>query len=182
MVTLILIAFSLAMDCFAVSIAGGALDRKFLFRNALKIALSFGIFQALMPLIGWLIGQGFSRMIAAYDHWVAFSLLLAIGVKMIYEAFRGGPDNRKDIFRLHTLLVLSVATSIDALVVGITLALLNTPVVVSITVIGVFAFIFSIAGYYIGHRAGTLFKNNAEILGGLILIGIGIKVLVEHLA
>jgi len=183
MVTLALIAFSLAMDCFAVSIAGGALNPKAGIGNAIKIAFFFGLFQTLMPLIGWLVGQSFARFISDYDHWVAFFLLLAIGIKMIYESFKDRPEGEnRDILKLPTLLLLSVATSIDALVVGITLSLLKTSLILSVLVIGIFAFILSVAGYYIGKMAGNLFKNKVEIVGGLILIGIGIRILVEHLS
>ncbi len=181
MITLLLIAFGLAMDCFAVSMAGGALHRKPELRNALKIASMFGIFQALMPLIGWFAGREVSRLISNFDHWAAFILLTVIGSKLIYESFKGSGVNKKDMFKLPTLILLSVATSIDALVVGISLGLLDTPLIISFAVIGIFAFVLSFIGYYIGHLAGNMLGRRVEIIGGLILIGLGIKILVENL-
>ncbi len=181
MITLTLIAFSLSLDCFAVSLTGGALNKKPDIRKGIKLASYFGLFQAIMPLIGWFLGQGFSRILSNYDHWVAFVLLAGIGIKMIYESFKKCPKKKTDVCRYPTILLLSVATSIDALVVGISLGLLNTNVLISVAVIGIFAFGLTMAGYQIGAKLGPLFGNKVEILGGLILIGIGIKILVENL-
>lgn len=181
MITLILIAFSLALDCFAVSMAGGALDPKPRLANVLKVALFFGLFQAIMPLIGWFIGISFARFIDNYAHWISFVLLAAIGIKMIYESLKSDDDcPKRNILNLPTLILLSIATSIDSLVVGITLGLLNTPLILSITVIGIFAFTLSVAGYYLGCRLSALFKTRIEILGGIILIAIGLNTLAEH--
>ncbi len=181
MITLMLIAFSLALDCFAVSAAGGACNKKPFFKNAVKAAFAFGLFQAIMPLVGWLLGQTFSRLISGYNHWIAFGLLMGIGIKMIYESLYKKSEQKKDMFILSTLLLLAVATSIDALVAGISLGLLQTPLAVSVTVIGIFAFMLTIIGYYMGHWVGTFLKNKAEIAGGILLMGIGIKILVENL-
>ncbi|MFC2159402.1 manganese efflux pump MntP family protein [Actinomycetota bacterium] len=182
MINLILISISLAMDCFAVSIAGGATCNRPKITNALKVGLSFGFFQAMMPLIGWAIGFSFRSLIENVDHWIAFSLLLVIGIKMLYEAFRKSPKKDKtDITRISTLLVLSVATSIDALVIGISLSILGISIPLSILIIGLFAFIFSVSGYYLGHKIGKTIGNKMEIIGGIILIGIGTKILIEHL-
>ena len=182
MINLILISISLAMDCFAVSIAGGATVTRPKIQNALKIGLSFGFFQAIMPLIGWAIGFSFRNLIENVDHWIAFSLLLIIGIKMLYEAFKKSPkEDKTGITRISTLLILSVATSIDALVVGISLSIIGISVFLSILIIGLFAFIFSVSGYYLGHRIGKVVGNKMEIIGGIILIGIGIKILIEHL-
>jgi manganese efflux pump family protein len=182
MINIVLISISLAMDCFAVSIAGGATTSKPKIINALKIGLLFGLFQAIMPLIGWSIGFSFRNLIGNVDHWIAFSLLLIIGAKMLYEAFKKSPEiNKSDITKIPTLLVLSVATSIDALVVGISLSILDISIYLSILIIGLFAFAFSVSGYYIGHRIGKIIGNKVEIIGGIILIGIGIKILIEHL-
>jgi len=182
MINIVLISISLAMDCFAVSIAGGATISKPKITSALKVGVSFGFFQAMMPLIGWTIGFSFRSLIENVDHWIAFSLLLIIGIKMLYEAFKKNPENNKtDITRLPTLLILSVATSIDALVVGISLSILDRSIYLSILTIGLFAFIFSVSGYYLGHRIGKIVGNKVEIIGGIILIGIGIKILIEHL-
>ena len=182
MINLILISISLAMDCLAVSIAGGATITKPKITSALKVGLSFGFFQAIMPLIGWAIGFSFRSLIENLDHWIAFSLLLIIGIKMLYEAFKKSPQNNKtEITRIPTLLLLSIATSIDALVVGISLSILDISIYLSILIIGLFAFTFSVSGYYLGHRIGKFIGNKVEIIGGIILIGIGIKILIEHL-
>lgn len=182
MINLVLISISLAIDCLAVSIAGGATATKPKITNAIKVGLSFGFFQAIMPLIGWAIGFSFRSLIENVDHWIAFSLLLIIGIKMLYEAFKKSPQNNKtDITRIPTLLLLSIATSIDALVVGISLSILDISIYLSILIIGLFAFTFSISGYYLGHRIGKFIGNKVEIIGGIILIGIGIKILIEHL-
>ena len=182
MINLILISVSLAMDCFAVSIAGGATCTKPRIANAIKVGLSFGFFQAMMPLIGWAIGFSFKDLIENVDHWIAFSLLLAIGIKMLYEAFRKSPEKEKaDITKIPTLLLLSVATSIDALVIGISLSILGTSILIAILIIGLFAFIFSVSGYYLGHKIGKMIGNKMEVIGGIILIGIGTKILIEHL-
>lgn len=182
MLNLFLISVSLAMDCFAVSIAGGAAALKPKVTNALKVGVSFGSFQAVMPIIGWLAGFSFKNLIENVDHWIAFSLLGIIGVKMLYEAFKKNADGSKtDITRMPALLILSVATSIDALVVGITLSLLDIPLYLSVLIIGMFALLFSFAGYMLGNRIGKFAGNKVEIIGGIILVGIGIKILVEHL-
>ena len=182
MINLVLISISLAIDCLAVSIAGGATATKPKITNAIKVGLSFGFFQAIMPLIGWAIGFSFRSLIENVDHWIAFSLLLIIGIKMLYEAFKKSPQNNKtDITRIPTLLLLSIATSIDALVVGISLSILNISIYLSILIIGLFAFTFSVSGYYLGYRIGKIIGNKVEVIGGIILIGIGIKILIEHM-
>jgi len=182
MINLILISISLAMDCFAVSIAGGATVKRPRIKNALKVGISFGFFQAVMPIVGWAIGYSFRNLIENIDHWIAFSLLLAIGIKMLYEAFRKSPEKDKvDITRIPTLLILSVATSIDALVIGISLSILGISILVSVLIIGLFAFVFSVSGYYLGHKIGKIIGNKMEIVGGIILLGIGTKILIEHL-
>ncbi len=183
MINIILISLSLAMDCFAVSIAGGATTTKLKVIDALKVGLFFGLFQAVMPLIGWYIGLSFKELIENADHWIAFGLLCAIGIKMIYEALRRRGEKRKiNLIRLPSLLVLSVATSIDALAVGISFSLLNVSLYLSVAIIGLFAFVFSISGYFIGNKIGYFLENKVEVIGGVILIGIGIKILIEHLA
>ena len=146
------------MDCFAVSIAGGAATTKPKVTDALKVGLFFGLFQALMPMIGWYIGFSFKDLIENVDHWVAFGLLCAIGIKMIYEALKSKSEKRKiNLIRLTTLLILSVATSIDALAVGISFSLLDISLYISVLVIGLFAFVFSVSGYYLGNRIGKFF-------------------------
>jgi putative Mn2+ efflux pump MntP len=182
MLDIFLISLSLAMDCFAVSIAGGASEVKPKIFNALKVGIFFGLFQAIMPLVGWLVGFGFKKLIENIDHWIAFALLAAIGIKMLYEALKKNSSKRKnDITKMPTLLILSVATSIDALVIGIGLSFLNVSLYLSVLIIGLFAFSFSLIGYFLGNKIGKLIGNKVEIIGGIILIGIGIKILVEHL-
>ncbi len=182
MTTIILIAFSLAMDCFAVSITGGALVVKPRLKNALKVGAFFGLFQSIMPLIGWALGYGFRNLISRFDHWIAFGLLFAIGAKMIYESFRKDTDKKKkDILNNYTLFLLAIATSIDALIVGMSFAFIDVPLIYSILIIGAFAFLLSVIGYFIGNKVGNFIKSKIEIVGGVILIGIGVKILIEHL-
>jgi putative Mn2+ efflux pump MntP len=180
--TVTLIAFGLAMDAFAVSIANGMTiksDRK---KAALLTAVFFGGFQMLMPIIGWAIGLSLQDIIAAFDHWVAFGLLAFIGVKMIYEALKNnGEEDGEKTLKLHTLLTLAVATSIDALMVGLSFAFLQTSILLPVVAIGIVTFTLSFAGFYFGGYLGKAFGHKIEILGGLILIGIGLKILVEHL-
>lgn len=179
---IVLVAISLAMDCFAVSVAGGALVKRPRIGNTLKIAGFFGVFQAVMPLIGWGIGLGFKKYIENFDHWIAFALLLGIGVKMIVESFKKEEDKKdKNILANYTLLLLAVATSIDALIIGLGISIFKVPIAYSALIIGFFAFLFSIIGYYIGHKTGKLLKNRVELIGGIVLIGIGAKILIEHL-
>jgi putative Mn2+ efflux pump MntP len=180
--TLLLIAFGLAMDAFAVSISNGITIQRQRANHALRIGLFFGSFQALMPLIGWSAGLNLRDLISGVDHWIAFGLLFFIGCKMIYESTR--MDIREKEVKpltLSTLLVLSVATSIDALAVGISFALLKISIVTPIIVIGVVTFVLSFLGVLTGSKIGHFFEKKIEILGGLILIGIGIKILIEHL-
>jgi len=169
------------MDAFAVSISNGMTIRHQKVNNALRIGIFFGSFQALMPLIGWSAGLSFREFISGVDHWIAFVLLSFIGCKMIYESRKMGAREKEDKpMTLPTLLVLSIATSIDALAVGISFALLKISIVTPIIVIGIVTFVLSSLGVLIGNRIGHLFEKKIEILGGLILIGIGIKILIEH--
>ena len=179
--TLLMIAVGLAMDAFAVSICSGLVIERLRLRDAVRIAFSFGAFQALMPVFGWLAGLAVSDVIQKFDHWAAFGLLALIGSKMIYEANRGGHKPcRSDPRKLVVLLALSVATSIDALAVGVTFAFLDVSIAVSAAVIGVVTFLLSLAGVYIGRRTGHRFERKAETAGGLILIAIGAKILIKH--
>ena len=170
------------MDAFAVSIATSTACKQFNIRHAVRMALFFGGFQAGMPLIGALAGITLKSIIISYDHWVAFGLLSAIGGKMIYDSFKrkstqdhSGPEN------IRVLLILSVATSIDALVVGITLPLITSSVVVAVIIIGLVTFALSLLGYRLGQKMGHFFERRIEIIGGLILIAIGAKILLQHL-
>jgi putative Mn2+ efflux pump MntP len=180
--TVVSIAFGLAMDAFAVSVTSGFTIKKLHIRHALRIAAFFGAFQALMPLVGWLAGLGFRDLISGIDHWVAFGLLGFIGLKMIYESTRMGPDDRTtDPLNIIVLLMLSVATSMDALAVGLSLSLLNVSIISPAVIIGVITFALSFLGVYVGDRFGHFFERKIEAAGGLVLIGIGAKILLEHL-
>lgn len=180
--TVVFIALALAMDAFAVSIASGAAYRQLHIKHTLRIAVFFGGFQAFMLLLGALAGLSFRDYIENYDHWVAFSILAIVGGKMIYESFKiteaekvYSPSN------ILVLLMLSVATSIDALAVGITLSIVVTSIVVAVIVIGLVTFMLSYVGVFIGKRLGHFFENKIEAVGGLVLIGLGIKILIQHL-
>jgi putative Mn2+ efflux pump MntP len=182
LITIVFIALGLAMDAFAVSIASGVTLKKVRLRYAFRVAFFFGGFQALMPLLGWLAGSSFSSYIAAFDHWVAFGLLTFIGGKMIYEStVLKEAEKKTDPRNLTILFILAIATSIDALVVGLSFSFLNVTIIEPVIIIGVITFLLSFAGVYIGARTGSFFENKIEIIGGVILIGIGLKVLIEYL-
>lgn len=178
-ISIIFLAIGLAMDAFSVSITRG-LTLKCNIKYALIIAIFFGGFQALMPLLGWFSGIQLQSIVSALAPWIAFLLLLGIGIKMIYESFYADEDVCK-VFSLKELLILSVATSIDAFAVGVTFAILNTPIITPIIVIGLVTFILSFIGVYIGKNIGHLFENKIEILGGIILIALGFKILLENI-
>lgn len=181
---LFLIAVGLSMDAFAVSICKGLKMQRFNVRHAGVIALAFGGFQALMPVIGWFLGKQFESYITGIDHWIAFALLAVIGGKMAAESFKKEEeDSSKENEKLDVkeLLVLAVATSIDALAVGITFAFLQVSIVPAVSLIGVITFVLSAVGVFIGHKFGAKFKSKAELAGGIILILIGLKILLEHL-
>lgn len=185
-ITLFLMGVGLAMDAFAVSICKGLSMRKVNKKQCFIIALFFGGFQALMPLIGWLLGSSFEQYITGVDHWVAFVLLAFIGGKMLYESFQTDCESVEikqmdPPLDLKELLLLAIATSIDALAVGITFAFLDTPIVEAIIIIGVTTFLISAAGVYVGNFAGNRYQKKAELAGGVILILIGLKILLEHL-
>ena len=184
-IELFLIGIGLSMDAFAVSICKGLVMEKVNKKQAFIIGLYFGGFQALMPLIGWFLGIRFQKYITSIDHWIAFILLVCIGGKMVVEAIRdrvhevvGKKDQPLDY---KEMFLLAVATSIDALAVGITFAFLDTPIVEAIVIIGLTTFFLSIIGVVVGNFFGTRYKKKAEIVGGIILVAIGVKILVEHL-
>jgi len=179
---IILIAVGLAMDTFAVSIVSGSAYKQLHVKHALRMAAFFGGFQALMPLIGSLAGLSLKEYITSCDHWIAFCLLSAVGARMIYESFKiKSVEKNLDPSNIFVLLALSVATSIDALVIGITLSFVTSSVGVAVTIIGLITFVLSYLGVVIGKRFGHFFENKIEIFGGLILIAIGVKILIEHL-
>ncbi|MCX5645518.1 MAG: manganese efflux pump MntP family protein [Phycisphaerae bacterium] len=182
LLTILLIAVGLAMDAFAVSVVTGSVYKEFKVRHALRMALFFGGFQAVMPIIGFLAGLSLKDYIEAYDHWIALALLSFVGGKMIYESFKiDAVERNRDPSNPLVLLALSFATSIDALAVGITLSLLKTPILLAVTIIGLVTFGLSYTGVAIGKRFGHFFESKVEIVGGIILIAIGIKIVVEHL-
>ena len=180
---LILLSVGLAMDAFAVSICKGLATGKQSFRGAGLVGLWFGGFQALMPLIGFFVGSRFRKQIESVDHWVVFALLAFIGLNMIREAIRGEEDGRASStdFGFRTMFLLALATSIDALAVGISLALLQVNIAFSAGVIGAITFAVSAAGFFIGNAFGTRYRRPAQIAGGAILVILGIKTLLEHL-
>ncbi len=180
--TILIIALALAMDAFAVSIASGAAYKQLHIKHTLRIAVFFGGFQAFMPLLGALAGLSFREHIENYDHWIAFSILAIIGGRMIYESFKI-TETKKNYSpsNILVLLSLSVATSIDALAVGVTLSIVVTSITIAVIVIGIVTFILSYIGVLIGKRLGYFFENKIEAIGGLVLIGLGIKILIQHL-
>jgi len=179
--SIILISLGLAMDAFAVSITNGITIQCLKLRHAVKIAVFFGGFQALMPLLGWLAGIGLKQYVESFDHWIAFALLSFIGTKMIYEAIWIKEVEKKcDPLNLVVLLGLAIATSIDALAVGISFAFLHISIISPALIIGVITFVLSLAGVFIGNRIGDRLGSKMEVLGGIILIGMGIKILLSH--
>jgi putative Mn2+ efflux pump MntP len=182
LLTVILIALGLSMDAFAVSVANGIAVRRLKPGYALRIALYFGGFQALMPLLGWASGLALRGFLGAVDHWIALVLLCFIGGKMIWESSKLEQAEKDcDPLKDYTLLVLAIATSIDALVVGFTFACLKVGIVGPVLIIGATTFVLCLAGVFIGNRFGHLFEKKIEIVGGLILIGIGVKIFVQHM-
>lgn len=182
---ILLTGIGLAMDAFAVSICKGIKMPKLKKRYIALIAVFFGGFQMLMPLIGWLLGTQLVQYISAFDHWIAFALLAFIGGKMAIESFKKDEDECEscsDGLDIKELFLLAIATSIDALAVGITFSLYpDTNIVTSISIIGAVTFVICSAGVVIGHKFGSKFKSKAELLGGIVLVGIGLKLLIEGL-
>lgn len=180
--SLFILAVGLSMDAFAVAVCKGLALKKIAFRHALTVGLWFGIFQALMPLLGYLLAAQFKDAIAAYDHWIAFILLALIGGNMIREAVFEKEEAETDgALSFRSMLPLAVATSIDALAVGVTFAFLDVRIVPSVTLIGVTTLILSMLGVKAGSLFGARYEKKAEILGGVILILLGVKTLLEHL-
>jgi len=184
MLTVLLIGIGLAMDAFSVSVTNGMCIKRLRLKDAGMIALVYAVFQFLMPLTGFFAASVFKGYIEKIDHWVAFVLLFFIGLKMIVEAFdkkEESCENSPSNIGFKMLIIQGIATSIDALAVGVSFAALKTPIISSALLIGAVTFLICFAGVYVGKKAGGIFKNKAEIAGGVILIAIGIKILVEHL-
>lgn len=180
---LITIAIGLAIDSFAVSISAGIALKKIHLSVMGKISLTFAFFQGMMPVVGWSIGRSFKEYIEAYDHWIAFGLLSIIGGKMVYESFDKSDDAKCALnpYCKKTITALSVATSIDALAVGVSFSILGLEIVSPALIIGLVTFIFSFGGLIIGIKLGNFHRRKIEFAGGVILVGIGIKILVDHL-
>lgn len=178
---ILVIAIGLAMDAFAVSVCKGLSMKKIDWKKAIIIAVYFGTFQALMPVFGYFLGSSFSAFVQKVDHWIAFILLSIIGVNMIKESTDDELEKRNDNVDFKTMVVLAIATSIDALAVGVTFAFFEVNILLAISIIGIITFILSIFGVIIGNKFGDKFQNKAELTGGIILIIIGLKILLEHL-
>lgn len=180
MIELIILAIALSMDAFAVSLGLGTKQATLNKSLALKVGLLFGFFQGFMPLIGYFAGIGLSSFIESVDHWIAFILLALIGGKMVYESFGEPIEEEISIITNKVLLLLAIATSIDAMAAGFTLTLMATTIITSIFIIGLTTFIFSYGGILLGSRGGAFLESKAELLGGIVLIAIGLKILVQH--
>lgn len=180
-IEIVLIGLSLAMDAFAVSICKGLSMKKMNWKSAIIISLYFGIFQAFMPVVGYFLGSTFESYVTNIDHWIAFILLSLIGGNMIKESFDREDKKKNDKIDFKTMIALAIATSIDALAIGITFAFFEVNLLLSISIIGIITFLLSIIGVKIGNKFGDKYQNKAEFVGGLILVLLGIKILLEHL-
>lgn len=176
-----LIGTGLAMDAFAVSICKGLSMKKMSWKKAIIIALYFGAFQGLMPVLGYFLGTTFESLVTQIDHWIAFVLLVFIGSKMIRDAFSYEENNLNDNVDFKSMVILAIATSIDALAVGITFAFLKTDIMISALIIGIITFLVCILGVKVGNKFGGKYEQKAEVTGGIILIIMGLKILLEHL-
>lgn len=182
LLSLIILAIGLSMDSFAVSLTCGVMMRPFVTKRACRFALILAVFQGIMPIVGWLLGVGFRNYIEAYDHWIALAMLGYLGSRMIYEALHNNEQECFDPGCTRTSMSLGLATSIDAMAVGISLSFLRVDMLQSALVIGITTFIFSMGGILIGKMIGNYLKRGAGILGGTILIFIGLKICAEHMA
>jgi manganese efflux pump family protein len=181
--TIILIAIGLSFDTFAVSVSSGLVLNKIDFFNATKIAFTLAVFQAIMPVIGWLAGSGIKNYAENFDHWIAFGILAFLGGKMIYESFKNDPEDRSfNPLDIKVMIGMAIATSIDALIVGFSFALLNYKIVVSVGIIGFVTYVVAMLGMLFGKKIGAKMGRRMEVLGGVMLILIGLKILIEHLS
>ena len=185
--TILVIAVGLSMDAFAVALGVGTAQQGGTQRAKFRISFHFGLFQALMTSLGWLAGSAFSRFIDQFDHWVAFGLLAFVGANMIRSGLKNdegedsAQDSRRDPSRGHMLVLLSVATSLDAMAVGLSMAMLKQQIILPAAVIGITTLLLSLTGMLLGKRLGETFGKRMEIIGGIILLGIGLRVLYTHL-
>ncbi len=181
-ITIFLIAIGLSFDTFAVSVTTGLTISHIRFWQGIRIAIILAFFQALMPFIGWLIGKQVENLISNYDHWIAFGLLSILGIKMIYESFSKDEENKKfNPLIIWVVIGMAVATSIDALVVGVSFAFIEINIYWSLLIIGFVTFLVSMIGMLLGKKVGSKLGKRMEIIGGIILIGIGLKILLSHL-
>ncbi|MDY7106599.1 MAG: manganese efflux pump MntP family protein [Actinomycetota bacterium] len=178
--TLLLVAVAVSADAFAVAVGKGLGMRRLDLRAAGSIAVAFGGFQALMPLVGWLLGSRMEHLVAELDHWIAFGLLAGVGTKMLWEAYRDAEDEPDGTIGWGELVVLSTATSIDALAVGITFAFLPVSILPAVVLIGVTTTTIALVGVLVGHHAGSRWRRPAEFAGGVVLVMIGLRVLLDH--
>jgi putative Mn2+ efflux pump MntP len=181
LLTIGFLSAGLAADAFAISLTSGLLIKRIKLNKALKIALFFGIFQTMMPILGWLTGLAFRDFLDGVNHWLVFVLLVGLGLKMIYESLTQEKQSSFNPLDNYMLLGLALATSIDGLAAGIGLSILEIPLIAVITTIGLMTFLFSILGVFMGHYFGHLFENRVEYIGGVVLIAVGTKVLLENL-
>lgn len=183
LLTIFLIAIGLSFDTFAVSVSSGLILKKIDFFSATKIAVTLAVFQAAMPLIGWLAGSQIKDYAASVDHWIAFGILSLLGGKMIYESFKNAPEDRSfNPLNIKVMIGMAIATSIDALIVGFSFALLNYKILISVGIIGIVTYIVAMLGMLFGKKIGARMGRRMEILGGIILFLIGLKILIEHLS
>ena len=183
LLTIILIAIGLSFDTFAVSISSGLILKKIDFFSATKIAVTLAVFQAAMPVIGWLAGSGIKNYAENFDHWIAFGILALLGAKMIYESFNTDPEDRSfNPLDIKVMIGMAIATSIDALIVGFSFALLNYRIFISVGIIGFVTYVVAMLGMLFGKKIGTKMGRRMEVLGGVMLILIGLKILIEHLS
>lgn len=176
------ISIGLAMDAFAVATCKGLAIKKLEWKKAIIVGLYFGLFQGIMPIIGYYLGINFQDKIVNIDHWIAFILLISIGINMIKEAVSAKDEDKDDSLNFKNMIILSIATSIDALAIGITFAFLNCNIIKAAGLIGIITFLLSIIGVKIGNKFGNKYESKAEIMGGIILIILGTKILLEHLS
>lgn len=181
--SIFLIALSLSADCFAVALSGSIAMKRFHTPQVLRMAVSFGIFQTLMQLAGWFAGKTIVDLISGYDHWIAFGLLAFVGGKMAWDSLHeeNEAEEGKDITKGFALIALSIATSIDSLAVGLSYAFIRINIILPLVLAGAIAFVVTIIGFLLGRKLGEVFGRRAELVGGLVLIGIGIRILIEHI-
>jgi len=184
-ISILLLGFAMSTDAFAAAIGKGAAMAKPRLGQAMRVGLIFGVIEAITPVVGWLLGKGAARYIEAWDHWIAFGLLLVLGLHMIWNGFKPDPDEPVDEAKKHGLVGLAItglSTSIDALAVGVGLAFVNTPIALVALVIGLCTFGMVTLGIMLGHALGAMVGKRAEMVGGVILIGVGAVILYEHLS